>query len=157
MKYEIIEEKKRLFYGVTHPVDMEKITDTNFGDIWDETMKLPHQEKYNSSRSSIGLEVYGPEFMATKRFTYSALIPIDSTDGLKLSMLTELPEGKYIRFETTFEELPKGAIKKVYDFIEQNQIPVFKGFDYEEYPPLFNHTNPKSTVYIVFRYNELEE
>ncbi len=66
--------------------------------------------------------------------------------------MIRLGSGKYIRFETTFEELVKGYIPTVYKYINENKIPVAFDFDYEEYPFDFDAGNPQSIVYVCFKY-----
>ncbi|AIO18526.1 Bacterial transcription activator, effector binding domain [Candidatus Izimaplasma bacterium HR1] len=152
MKYDIKEEPSRVYYGISEVIDLNSDENTPFGDIWDKTAKMFDMKYFNPEWSAIGLEIYPYNFLEIRKFTYSALMPINSTEGLNQNRVIRLKAGKYIRFETTFVELTKGFIPKVYKYIQENNIPVAFEFDYEEYPPEFNHSNPNSTVYVCFEY-----
>lgn len=152
MKYEIKEEKERLFYGYSEVVDLNSNENTPFAEIWNKSSKEFDMKYFDPNGSCIGLESYPYNFMELRQFTYGALYPIHSTEGLESKKLRKLEAGKYIRFETTFEDLVKGFIPKVYQYIKENNIPVDYEFDYEEYPPEFLPQNPKSIVYVCMKY-----
>ena len=123
-----------------------------FGDIWNKTSTTFDKKYLISDYSPIGLEVYPKDFMKNKRFVYAALMPINKEDGLDKDKIYVLEPGKFIRFETTFGELTKGFIKKVYSYINEKNVHVDYNFDYEEYPVEFDHNNPDSIVYVCMKY-----
>lgn len=152
MKYNVKEEPSRVYYGLSEVIDLNTDENTPFAEIWSKSSEKFDMKYYNPKWPSIGLEMYPHNFMEIRKFTYSALYPINDTEGLNQNRIIRLPAGKFIRFETTFEELVKGYVRKVYEYIKENHIKVSYQYDYEEYPPTFDHNNPKSTVYVCFRY-----
>ncbi len=91
--------------------------------------------------------------MEEKKFAYSALMPVRSVEGLDEKYLIVVEEGRYIRFETTFKAVTQeGYTKEVYKYIQEHNIPVDFSFDYEEYPPAFDASDPNSVIFICFRY-----
>ena len=56
MKYEILEQEERLFYGVTEVIDMNSDDNTPFNEIWDKTAKEFDMKYFNPEYGSIGLE-----------------------------------------------------------------------------------------------------
>lgn len=152
MKYNIKEEPARVFYGTSEVIDLNTTENTPFQAIWSKSSEDFDMKYYDPDFSSIGLEIYPYNFMEIRKFTYSALFPVVTTEGLNQNKVIRLEPGKFIRFETTFEELTKGFIPKVYQYIREQGIPVAFEYDYEEYPKEFDHRDPNSTVYICFKY-----
>lgn len=152
MKFNIKEEPARVYYGISEVIDLNSDENTPFGEIWDQTAKMFDMKYFNPKWPSIGLEIYPENFMEIKKFTYSALYPVNDTEGLNQNRVIRLKGGKFIRFETTFEELTKGFIPTVYKYINEHKIPVAFDYDYEEYPYEFDASNPQSTVFICFQY-----
>lgn len=152
MKYDIKNEPTRVYYGISEVIDLNSTDNTPFGDIWSKTSEMFNMKYYNPEWPAIGLELYPHNFMEIRKFTYSALMPVNDTEGLNQNRVIRLKAGKFIRFETTFLELTKGFIPKVYEYISKNQIKVAYEYDYEEYPPEFDHSNPQSKVYVCFEY-----
>lgn len=152
MKYNFKEEPTRLFYGESEIIDWNKDDNVPFGTVWTNTSESFNMKYYNSDHTPIGLEIYPKDFMETKRFVYAALMPINQQEDLDKEKIYTVEEGKFIRFETTFGELTKGFIPKVYTYIQENNIPVDYGFDYEEYPMEFDPEDPNSIVYVCMKY-----
>lgn len=152
MKYNIKDEPSRVYYGLSEVIDLNSGDNTPYAEIWSKSGQHFDMKYYNPDWSSIGLEMYPHNFMEIRKYTYSALYPVNSTEGLNQNRVIRIPAGKFIRFETTFGELVKGFIPKVYNYIRENNIKVSYEYDYEEYPPEFHHEDPNSTVYVCFRY-----
>lgn len=152
MKFNIKEEPSRVYYGLGEEIDLNSNENTPFAEIWNKSAEMFDMKYFNPKWPSIGLEKYSRDFMETRKFTYSALFPVNSIEGLNKELIVKIPAAKFIRFETTFEELTKGFIPTVYKYINENQVPVAFDFDYEEYPSDFDHSNPQSKVYVCFEY-----
>ena len=135
MKYEVKDFEERYFAGIEFEGGVSLGENQNIPKLWDKFLnsvleKIPSRKK---GFPVIGLECYPPNFMETKVFDYYTLV---ETNGLvennDLYVTKKLPKGKYISFEVGFDTLHED-IKKVYKYIEEHNVKVHKGFDFEEY------------------------
>ena len=151
MKYTISKEQERLFFGESRLIDLKDPSTMKFGDVWSDTMKHYNPDNETELYDPIGLEIYDERFPKDKVFTYSALLPIKSKEGIDPKLIRTIPAGTFLKFEMTYKELYDGQIPKIYEYIHNNQINVQYGFDYEEYPKGFDYQNENSIVYLCIR------
>lgn len=154
MKFVVVQEQERIFYGKNRIISLDKFDETLFGKVWDDSMKFIKDVKHESDLPAIGLETYPSNFLEMKEFEYAALFRVSNTEGLDNSLVRKLPAGNYIKFPVKWGKLGPEEFQKVYKFLEERKINFKRGFDYEEYPSSFDHTDPECKVYICLMLNE---
>lgn len=107
--------------------------------------------------SKIGLEIYRYDFMESKMVDYYATIETDVLiDVDDESLVTKkLPKGKYVLFPINREDIP-GNIKRIYRFIQGENINVHLGFHIEIYEDSTLNTD-NETMYLSFKLEEKEK
>ena len=106
--------------------------------------------------SFVGLEMYRFDFMESKMVDYFALVEtkglvdLEEEDNL---VTKKLPKGKYIMFPIKKEQMAN-QIKKVYRYVEEEEINVHLGFHVE----LYEHNNKShfnnEKLYLCFKLEE---
>ncbi|MDA3931096.1 MAG: effector binding domain-containing protein [Tenericutes bacterium] len=81
----------------------------------------------------IGLEIYRFDFMETKTVDYYAMVETDGLIEVEENLVTKkLPKGKYVMFPIKKADI-KNEIKKVYRYVENEDMNVHLGFHVEDY------------------------
>ncbi len=135
MKYEVKDFEERYFAGIEFDGGVKLGKTDKIPKLWDKFLNdvLETIPSRKSGFPVIGLECYPPNFMETKEFDYYALVETNGLVEKSESYVTKkLPKGKYISFEVGFDTLQED-IRKVYKYINEHNVKVHKGFDFEEY------------------------
>ena len=158
MKYFIKDYDTRYFAGIEFPEGVRLQTDDNkkIPDLWDKFFN-----KYNQTIDGqvepnhyIGLECYPFDFMESKVFDYFVLAETKDLLEINDELVTKkLKKGRYICFPIRFDQITS-EIKKVYEFIKKENIKVHMGFDYEDYIPEENYSEPEAILNFCFLLDE---
>lgn len=134
MKYTFKEKKERFFIGLEYEGGVSLEGNNDFGDVWHDLFdeKMIFLDNIETTNNFIGLECYPPDFKESKTFDYYALVETKKLEKVEGFISKKLPKGKYICFRIKFDEA-KDEIRKVYNYIKENDIKVHMGFDYEQY------------------------
>ncbi|MGE4571571.1 MAG: GyrI-like domain-containing protein [Candidatus Izemoplasmatales bacterium] len=125
--------------------------------LWEELENLYMSEIPNkiTPLRFIGLEIYRFDFMESKTVDYYAMV---QTDGLvevdEENLVTKkLPKGKYIMFPINKKDL-KNEIKKVYKYVENEDLNVHLGFHVEDYQDESGSHFNNQKLYLSFKLEE---
>jgi predicted transcriptional regulator YdeE len=136
----------RYFIGLSKSIQ-PGINNQEIPALWDQLFESLQDTK--TLGNFIGLEEYGPDFMESHTFTYSALIQVESPLETEDFIQKELPSGTYISFEIQFDDIIN-EIQKVYHYINEKQIPISHNFDYEDYLITQDYTKRGQSLYLSF-------
>lgn len=150
MKYIITEYPERHYLGLKRDVNLNKPEEMCIGELWTSFFKDFNKLPYTKGEM-IGLELYPHDFQETKNFSYLALAPVDELTEMEEYESITLPAGKYVKVEITVQQLFDGVTPKVYEFLQQSELEIDYGFDYEEYPEQIDMSNTESVMYIVLK------
>lgn len=105
-------------------------------------------------RSFIGLNCYPPGFKKADGYDYFAMIQTELPNNVPESVSTKkLPAGTYIVFRIAFGKI-REETNKIYKYINDKQLNVNFGFDYEEYIQSEDYSNPEAILEYAFLLNE---
>ena len=158
MRYFVKEYDTRYFAGIemiggfkVGSEDHKKVPDL-WGDL--ESLYLDDISNKITPLKKVGLEIYRFDFMESKMVDYYATV---ETSGLievnDDSLVTKkLPKGEYILFPMSRDNIYED-IKKIYRYIQKENINVHLGFHVEIYQDEDVTTN-KNTMYLSFKLEE---
>lgn len=155
MKYIKQEYENRYYIGLEHIPSIEIGKPHQIKELWDTFLKkgLKELSQEQLKHEFIGLECYAPDFMETKTFDYFALVETKGLIKEQGFVSKKLPKGTYIKFEVEFDHLLE-QIKQVYQYINDNNINVHFGFDYEEYISDQDYSKEGAKLYFVLKLEE---
>ena len=137
MKYFIKEYETRYFAGIEIPegINYKNKNLSKIPKYWDIFYKEICSKIDNQIEPNhyIGLEVYPFDFKETGIFDYNILAETKKLIIEKENIITKkLNKGRYICFPINYSNVFK-EIQKVYQYINDQNIKIHKGFDYEDY------------------------
>lgn len=155
MKYRIESYDTRYFIGVEKQGGILLGKEENIETLWKEFISedstlLNHLVE---PVHYIGLDCYPPDFKEEKRFDYFVMAEVTNKEKQAGFTLKKLPAGRYMIFQIPNEQV-QTQIRKVYQYVNENNISVHMGFDYEDFSSTNKFFDKNSTLEFALLLNE---
>jgi predicted transcriptional regulator YdeE len=147
MNYKIESHDIRYFLGIEKEGGITLGTEENLDTFWrvflDEDIALLNGIK--TPHRIIGLDCYPPDFGEQMRFDYYAMIEVTSSSTQPGFVSKKLPKGDYIVFDIPNQNIQQ-EIRKVYQYLDDKNIRVHTGFDYEYFGEDYHSSSREETL-----------
>lgn len=145
MDYKKIHFNDMDYIGYKVVVDLNNAQTVDFVSLWNALFKDTDKALMKENDAFIGFEAY----QVYDIMHYYALAPSHAVKKCTKDHHTlRIPNGEYLLFKNTIETHGPAFFKRVYAFIDAQNIPIEKTFDIEYIPRAFDRNDKDSPIYV---------